>query len=325
MDNSEVAKHYNERPRETRNSRKQSPIFQLRKFNNWLKSVLIYLHTRPGYSVLDLCCGKGGDIHKWSEAGATTYVAADTAAVSVEECMNRYNKMGQAPFRPILLVGDCFKASVERYIDRDMMFDVVSCQFAIHYAFENEERVRKLLHNVAHRLKSGGFFIGTTVDANVLVRKLRAVNELEISNTVYQVRLDDAFKDKRFPKDKPYGIRYVFKLDQSVDECPEYLVYFPAFCRLAEEYDLELVMLTNFHDFFTEFTKKEYPDYRALFFSMRVLDENGTVDPNQWDAIYLYTAFAFKKKGAPNPGLPPQQVMKKTVEPVGVHEIITMR
>lgn len=69
MDNEQVATHYNDRQQETRRSRNLSPIICMRNFNNWLKSVLINLHTRPGYSVLDLCCGKGGDLRKW-------YVAA---------------------------------------------------------------------------------------------------------------------------------------------------------------------------------------------------------------------------------------------------------
>ena len=65
MDNAAVTSHYNERRDEGRRGRQASPIILMRRFNNWVKSVLIALHTKPGYSVLDLCCGKGGDLGKW--------------------------------------------------------------------------------------------------------------------------------------------------------------------------------------------------------------------------------------------------------------------
>lgn len=324
MDNSVVTAHYNERPQENRMSRKLSPIYQMRKFNNWLKSVLIFLHTQPGYSVLDLCCGKGGDLHKFAQADIITYVACDTADISVKELANRYNSMNKPPFRPILLVGDCFDVRVSDFLPPQIMFDIVSCQFAIHYAFETESRVRGLLQNVTDRLKPGGFFIGTTVDANVVVRKVRAVTDLSIGNSVYRVTFDQKFASKRFAHGTPYGFRYNFKLDQSVDDCPEFLVHFPSFQRLAEEYDLELVMLNNFHDFFAEFSSDKYPRYRDLLHSMRVLNEEFTIEPDQWDAIYLYTAFAFRRKGEPSPGVPTNEIQRAEVHSVSDSEIIMM-
>jgi SAM-dependent methyltransferase len=48
-------------------------------------------------------------------------------------------------------------------------FDVVSCQFALHYAFASEAAARCLLHNVVARLRPGGVFCGTLPNANHLV------------------------------------------------------------------------------------------------------------------------------------------------------------
>lgn len=299
----------------------------MRRFNNWLKAVLINLHTKPGYSVLDLCCGKGGDLRKWEQAKITSYVGCDIAGESVHQAAERYNsEKGLCTFQPSFLIGDMFECVISDYLAEEHRFDVVSCQFAMHYAFESEIRVRQLLTNITSRLNPGGFFIGTTTDSNVIIRKLRATEGLAIGNNVFRIQFDDKFASKSFPKDSPYGIRYSFTLDKKVEDCPEYIVHFPTFEKVAREFDLELVLHCNFHDFFTEFSnQKSYPDYRELMYRMRVLDDQGTVPVHQWDAIYLYTAFAFKKKGTPNPGEEKYAVKPEPRRTVHDVEIVVMR
>ena len=66
-------------------------------------------------------------------------------------------------------------------------FDLVSTQFAIHYFFESETKLRAFLHNVTDRLEEGGKFIGTTIDSDRLVHKVRQSPNLTIGNDYYQV------------------------------------------------------------------------------------------------------------------------------------------
>ena len=47
-----------------------------------------------------------------------------------------------------------------------MTFDIVTCQFAFHYCFESIEQADCMLKNITNRLRPGGYFIGTTTDAN---------------------------------------------------------------------------------------------------------------------------------------------------------------
>lgn len=74
----------NARPNIDRAARRDSPIIGLKNFNNWVKSVLIAKFVRrnvprsQGPKVLDLGCGKGGDLQKWSKAQTSNYVGIGT-------------------------------------------------------------------------------------------------------------------------------------------------------------------------------------------------------------------------------------------------------
>jgi hypothetical protein len=60
----------------------KSPIYYLRNFNNWIKSVIIADYTPSRAVVLDLCAGKGGDLPKWCKARIQYWVAAGTLLFS---------------------------------------------------------------------------------------------------------------------------------------------------------------------------------------------------------------------------------------------------
>ena len=53
-------------------------------------------------------------------------------------------------------------------------FDVVSCQFSIHYMFENDIVLDHFVQNVAYLLRPGGVFIGTCFDGDRLAKDLES-------------------------------------------------------------------------------------------------------------------------------------------------------
>ena len=118
-------------------------------------------------------------------------------------------------------------------------FDLVSCQFSLHYAFATEERAQRIFQNVSSLLKPGAHFIATIPDCHVLVRKLRdAGDKLEFHNRNYKVSFArENFEENKlghFPKSKYYGIKYNFFLEDAIDNCDEYLVPYEALERLSE-------------------------------------------------------------------------------------------
>jgi hypothetical protein len=64
-------------------------------------------------------------------------------------------------------------------------FDVISCQFAIHYFFENETTLDNFIYNVDTYLKKGGYLIGTCLDGYRVKDKLKNINkEQEIQGKI---------------------------------------------------------------------------------------------------------------------------------------------
>uniref|UniRef100_A0A671NL53 mRNA (guanine-N(7))-methyltransferase n=1 Tax=Sinocyclocheilus anshuiensis TaxID=1608454 RepID=A0A671NL53_9TELE len=118
-----VATHYNKLQERGLAERNKSRIVHMRNFNNWLKSVLIadildkVRRRRREVTVLDLGCGKGGDLLKWKKGHIDKLVCADIAAVSIEQCQQRYNDMrrrghpNDRTFSAEFITADCSKHS----------------------------------------------------------------------------------------------------------------------------------------------------------------------------------------------------------------------
>jgi mRNA (guanine-N7-)-methyltransferase len=234
-----VRQHYNAVPERGREWRvTESRIKGLRSFNNWVKSTLIQKFSpnedyspgaqerggmrfadgrdpehQRGLLVLDMGCGKGGDLGKWQQAPQRVdlYVGLDPADVSIDQAKERYRQMANRGggrgrgghrggynnrppprlFHGEFYVQDCFGESIERVpIVKDVGFDssggpsrfggggfdVVTMMFCLHYAYESEDKARQMLRNVAGALKKGGRIIGCIPNSDVLSEKVEQFN-----------------------------------------------------------------------------------------------------------------------------------------------------
>ncbi|KAM0835524.1 hypothetical protein ACQ4PT_062874 [Festuca glaucescens] len=282
-----VADHYSARTNQSLEERENSPIIHLKKLNNWIKSVLVQLYTRPGDRVLDLACGKGGDLIKWDKARVGYYVGVDIAEGSIKDCMTRFNgdsdqqRRKKFSFPARLICADCYETRLDEYLSEDAPFDICSCQFAMHYSWSTEARARQALANISALLRPGGTFIGTMPNANVIIKRLRETEVMEFGNSVYCITFGEEYAEK-----------------DAVD-CPEWVVPFHLFKLLAEEYDLELVLMKNFHEFVNEYLQK--PDFADLMRRLGALGDGrgqSTLSQDEWEVSYLYLAFVLRKRGA---------------------------
>ncbi|XP_058117459.1 mRNA cap guanine-N7 methyltransferase [Anopheles ziemanni] len=333
-----VASHYNKIEDRGLLARKRSNIIFLRNFNNWIKSVVIVKYTGlvkdrtplgSPFRVLDLCCGKGGDLCKWINANVTHLICTDIAQVSLEQCESRFNsmfspdrEMQRRPKVEFFAADATLQQLRTKYMDPSMKLHLVSCQFAFHYSFESFKQADCMMKNAAECLEEGFYFIGTMPDAYEIMKRQRMAMSESFGNDIYNIKfLCDT--------DNPplFGAKYNFQLDEVVD-CPEFLVHFPTFEKLALKHGLRLVEKRRFEDIFEEFrvpkqgllekmqALETYPPYhgRNNFEGQRKDPEQyahvedfakemsseqnfraGTLSLKEWEAASLYLFFAFQK------------------------------
>lgn len=194
----------------------------LRQFHNWIKSSLIYTYGHQMYrggklpAVLDIACGKGQDLLKFHYISAKPYVGVeiDREALynSFDGAISRYEKFSNdrrryagfptcyfiqadagAPLsydHQVVALGGMSKENkdnMERFFPSNkpgMKFDIVNCQFALHYFLKNIETWTNFKANIRNAMANGAFFMATTFDALL-------VNDLFKDSPVFNVSYTD--------------------------------------------------------------------------------------------------------------------------------------
>lgn len=314
---SEVANHYNLVEQKPIRERSKSVIIELRRFNNAMKSLMhhaafkfaVILGERKPYRVLDLGCGKGGDLPKYLRNDKVGLVVGiDIAEVSIEQCKERYKAMKQSSgkcFRGEFFVADLTRVDIGRQI-RELgfksfeKFHVASTQFSLHYSFESFEQAVRYISNARNNLVRHGIFIGTYPDGPKLIKLAREKGQGE---GVYEV--EDILSIKFEPEDlkcpKPFGTKYHFKLAEVVD-CPEFLVHpevleklmtmlglYKVFDRSFEENLKEAISNPNDGDT----VKNIFHAHDALKFDLE--RRFARLDETMWKAASIYRCFCYRK------------------------------
>jgi mRNA (guanine-N7-)-methyltransferase len=255
-----VAEYYNKKDNVDIDTRSKSRIYYLRNFNNWIKSVLIneiinkirYENRIRDIFVLDIGCGKGGDIKKWQKGRVAKVTFTDIAENSLEECKRRHQELlGGNQFRAEFVCLDSTKELISEALkEPSVLHDLVSSQFVIHYSFESFEQADRFMKNVSDSLKEGGYFIGTTTNSLELVRRLRASDDYSFVNDIYKISFVNLNDKKNIPI---FGAKFDFHLDDVV-ECPEYVLDFRVLEEIAKRHNLKLLFKKSFADFFAEYS-----------------------------------------------------------------------
>ena len=187
--------------------------------NDWIKYQVLLKSVLGGEKkkkvLIDMACGKGGDLHKWEKLMPRFVLGIDYAMIDILDKNNgAYNRMlkdilklGRANVPDIVFVagdvttpiitGEAGRTEEEKkmlrtlfgqntgggvapYVDElagvlQNKADVISCMFALHYFFKDKTTFDGFLRNVADCLKVGGYFVGCCFDGGSVFELLREV------------------------------------------------------------------------------------------------------------------------------------------------------
>lgn len=174
---------------------KNQLVSNMNVFHNWIKSNIIYTYCSAVYqdgksqTVLDISCGRGGDILKFYYVKIAEYVGTDkdreTLLSAVNGAVSRYKQQKKSKpnfFKATFIHADSGvlfdyenqrvaldgmsmenKKNMDKYFN--MQYDRINYQFAIHYIFKDELSWNNLKQNIKKLLKPGGYMMVTTFDA----------------------------------------------------------------------------------------------------------------------------------------------------------------
>jgi len=305
-------------------SRSESSIISMREFHNWVKLVLISntgSYFKKPIALLDIAVGRGGDLSKWNKSNVKYVFGFDSSEKSINNkdphdqgALERLANFKGNKMKVHFEVGNAMKPSdnllsnIDHFLDSNKLhgFEIVSCQFALHYFFKSEIDLIIVLTMISKYLKPGGFFIGTTIDGNVIKKLFKETTEKVYSTDLFRISRNFA----KTPK-TPFGNEYSFTIFDTKDKAnyfntmgisTEYLVNFKKLEEIAQTVGLVPVKLNFFEDYRSE-GKKQFTEIKSNTISFETIYNTSKWKPKNGNYLSdeekelngLYSTFVFKK------------------------------
>lgn len=254
--------------------------------NLFVKKMLITKTAAKGNTLIDYAVGKAGDFPKWIEAKLSFVFGIDLSKDNIENridgaCarfLNYRKKFYSMPYALFvngnsgvnIKSGDAMFSEKGKEIVRALFndgpkdesilgkgvyrqygkavdgFNISSCQFALHYFFENVEKLNQFLKNLSQCTKIDGYFIGCCYDGAAIFHALRSVETgKSIGLTMDDTKIWEVTKQYSQTTYDPDISCVGYAIDVYQDSInktiKEYLVNFTYFTELMKSYGFELL------------------------------------------------------------------------------------
>lgn len=288
--------------------------------NLFVKKMLITKTAAKGNTLIDYAVGKAGDFPKWIDAKLSFVFGIDLSKDNIENridgaCarfLNYRKKFYSMPYALFvngnsgvnIKSGDAMFTEKGKEIVRALFndgpkdesilgkgvyrqygkavdgFNISSCQFALHYFFENVEKLNQFLKNVSQCTKIDGYFIGCCYDGASIFHALRSVETgKSIGITIDDTKIWEVTKQYSQTTYDPdiscVGYAIDIYQDSINKTIKEYLVNFTYFTELMRSYGFELIRREDA-------IKLGIPNSSGLFSELfTVMDADIQQDPKQ--------------------------------------------
>jgi hypothetical protein len=222
-----------------------------RRFHNYIKDTLIEKYMK-NKNVLNIGSGAGGNIGKYKKHNVKQLVGVNIVNVEYNHNLSKMR---------------FYKANNELYKIKNLImknkvtqFDVVNCQFAVHYFFKNDATLQNFIDNVKENLKLNGIVVITFMDSKLIMKLMN--NKLEYKSSVVEIKINkisNRITGNEIEVDLK-GTKY-FKNKKS----KEYLVDSQKLINVFKKSGFELLENLNFKSFYGKFTDKNLSEDDKAF------------------------------------------------------------
>jgi hypothetical protein len=306
--------------------------------NHWVKGKsLIEKFKGKTTSVFDIACGKANDLNRYFGAGIRTIVGVDISEDNITNPKDgAYARLSEKQLREsdviCFLPMDFSQTINEQYISaitdentREVVniiwgkasnpaltkfhnlvgkFDMVSCQFAIHYFFQNATKLNALIGNIDAMLKNGGYFIGTCLDGlsvhNAIVKNMEEGKGNSITGyakdkkrVMWEIqKMYDTFHNE---SDKNYGLTikvFIETINRPIDE---YLVDFSLLTNALKKFNIRHLTLKECEELGLPSSSGTFEGLYNGFHQRDDFKNNIKMDKDAQTYSFMNRWFVFKK------------------------------
>jgi len=262
-------------------------------FHRAIKQDMYKNYIQKNDKVLELACGRGGDMHLLKKSHPSKVVGLDFSLLNItspsQGAAVRYLKdkaMNPHDFSPPILyvVGDMTQHPLFEQDDKYMsillgnekgsteylaqfeglnVFDRVSCQFALHYACESETTFRNLAKNIQDHCSDT--FFGTCSDGKAIYSLLLGKKTQYFGKTR---QIAGEYTKEYTDREKwteEFGLPVKVFLESFDRPAVEYLVPFDKVVEIMKEHDFELVESKLFSEIYSAQTQLTLTKEQQLF------------------------------------------------------------